>query len=97
MRGKSDNHNTDFERLWSLLTQFYFMISELLSLKISFQSSIILSVKKQGQGWAICSAKSQEPGDYHFKAQVKKFTINAFLIVPPQFRCQGAGTLIQQP
>ena len=64
---------------------------------LTFQNSIILSVKKQGQGWAICSTKSQEPGDCHFKAQVKEFTINAYLIVPPQFRCQGAGTLIQQP
>ena len=64
---------------------------------LTFQNSILLSVKKQGQGWAICSTKSQDPGDCHFKAQVKEFTINAYLIVPPQFRCQGAGTLIQQP
>ena len=61
------------------------------------QDSLILAVQEQGQGWAIRSAKSQEPGDYHFKTQLKKFTINASLIVPPQFRCQGSGTLTQQP
>ena len=32
------------------------------------QDSLILAVQEQGQGWAIRSAKSQEPGDYHFKA-----------------------------
>ena len=40
---KSDNHNTDFERVWSLLTQFYFMICELLSLKISHFKILLYS------------------------------------------------------